>query len=61
MSPLDRTFGADVHPVAALDVAGNLAHDDDFASLNAGINLPLRPIVTRLSGMMILPSMRPSM
>ena len=35
---MDRTFSTDVDAVGALDVAGNLAHDDNFASLDAGID-----------------------
>src|SRR6266496_317844 len=31
-------FAADVHAVAALDVARDLAHDDDFARGNVGLH-----------------------
>src|SRR5208337_2482429 len=36
---VDCAFGADIHAIAALDVAIHFAHDHDFAGLNAGVDL----------------------
>src|SRR5579864_9038685 len=36
---MDRTFGADIDAIGALDVAGHLTHDDNFAGVNGGIDL----------------------
>ena len=38
---------------AAVDVSGHFAHYHDFAGLDAASTLPLRPIVTRLSVIVI--------
>ena len=35
---MHRAFRSDVHAIAALDVARHLAHDHNFASLDAGVH-----------------------
>ena len=38
---MHRAFGADIHAIAALDVARHFAHDHNFAGLNAGVDLAI--------------------
>ena len=57
----EGAFRADIDAVGGGDIALELAENDDFAGADAGSDLPFLPTVTRLPGMLMLPSTLPSM
>ena len=59
--PGQRTFTADVHMIAGIDITAHLAKNHHFTSGDIRRYLVSRLTVTRLSGKLIAPSTLPSM